>query len=168
MTLVYPIRPVLREIGMARKLKNTLGQGMYNGAGGKIDMRNGVPEDVITATIREAKQEFGLIVSPHSLKKVAELNIDHSRHDEKLGRLLVHAFLADSFVLGQKIDSEMDDIHWFDYSNLPGNGQMWETDEYWLARALAKEKIVANFVFDENRRLVLPPEIETVKRFEPL
>lgn len=131
------------EILLAMK-KRGFGAGKWNGVGGKLEPG----ETIEQALIRETREEIGVIALRYS--KVAEL--DTSKENDEGRRMHVHTFLADSWS-GEPVESEEMAPRWHKLHNIPYD-EMWENDRYWPPQALEGKKIIAEFAFDEQERLV--------------
>jgi len=120
--------------------KRGFGQGKWNGVGGKIDEEKG-DRDILAATIRETKEEIGVLVN--DLEKVALLRfrfpyqIDWNQD--------VHVFLAKKWQ-GQPKESEEMLPKWFKTNTIPYEA-MWDDDKIWLPHILEGKKLEAGFLF---------------------
>src|SRR3990167_8033347 len=122
------------------KKTRKIGEGLFNGPGGKINEG----EDIVGSTIREVEEEVGLKVK--NLEQVGRINFEFQ--DGTQG-IVMHIFLTTDFE-GEIADSEqMKDVQWFDISKLP-YGEMFPDDELWLPTLLEGKKIEAEFIFDRS------------------
>lgn len=123
--------------------KRGFGVGKWNGVGGKIDKEKG-DKDIITAAIRETKEEIGIKIN--DLEKVALLRF---RFPYKIDwNQDVHVFLAKKWQ-GRPKESEEMSPKWFKTSEIPYQ-EMWDDDKVWLPHVLKGKKVEAGFLFREG------------------
>ena len=136
-TLVYVIKD--GRVLLIRK-KRGLGAGYYNGVGGKVE--NG--EDVISAAIRECKEEVG--IEPRDLEWMGLLEFWNYEDGKVESVHFVHVFLAHDFN-GTPRESEEAEPIWFGINEVPYSN-MWSDDALWLPKVLSGKKVYARFDFD--------------------
>ena len=141
-TLLFLIRN--DEILLAMK-KRGLGQGRYNGVGGKIETN----ESVEQATVRECQEEIG--VTPTKFHHVAELDFLMDS-DSNPWRIDGQVFIATEWD-GEPVETDEMAPQWFKQADIPYN-HMWEDDIFWLPKVLEGERIKANFTFDTTEKLL--------------
>lgn len=166
MTLVFPV--TAGHVLLGRK-KVRLGEGYFNGFGGRVEEH----EDINKAAARETAEETGLMVNPDALELMATIDYHHEGKPE-INR--VHIFIARSWWGEPRHSDEMGDIQWFCYepkpksiikSDLyPDDGdfsgkpipfeQMWASDKRWLVSLLKGEKFLATCYYRADK---------TIKRF---
>lgn len=140
-TLVFLVRS--GEVLLAMK-KRGLGEGLWNGVGGKVLEGETVEE----AAIRETVEEIG--ARPTSLLRVATLEFycPHQRSWEQ--QVLV--FLADKWE-GEPAESEEMRPQWFNLGELPFDS-MWPDDPHWLPKVLEGLLFEAEFLFGEGDKIL--------------
>lgn len=124
--------------------KRGFGADRFNGVGGKIDPGE-TPEQ---AAMRECQEEIG--VMPKNIQKVAEH--DFVADTDEPWRMYVHVYITTEWD-GEPIETEEMRPEWFDLANIPYK-QMWEDDAYWLPQVLAGKKLICNFTFDKNDKML--------------
>lgn len=139
-TLVFLIRN--DEILLALK-KRGFGEGLWNGAGGKIE----AGESVEQAMIRECQEEIG--VTPTEYEEVALHLFDYTANKQTIQ---VHAYLCTEW-LGEPMESEEMLPQWFTLKNIP-YAKMWADDIEWLPLVLSGKKLHTHFTFGENNQLI--------------
>lgn len=118
--------------------------GKWNGAGGKKNNDETIGE----AAKREAFEEIGIKIN--KLDKVATLNFYFSEKPEWNQQVIV--YLTDDWV-GEPKESEEMAPKWFDIKEIPYE-QMWEDDQFWLPKVLNDVIIEADFLFDNNQKMI--------------
>lgn len=131
------------EILLAMK-KRGLGQGRYNGAGGKIEAN----ETVEQATVRECQEE--ICVTPTKFHKVADLDFLMD-NDTEPWRIECHVFVATEWE-GEPTETEEMAPKWFKLDDIPYD-HMWDDDIFWLPQVLEGAYIKANFTFDAHEKM---------------
>lgn len=132
------------QILLAMK-KRGFAAGKWNGAGGKPK-----PEDrsIEETAIRETFEETN--VTPKNLKHMATLNFYFEEKTDWNQQVLV--YLTSQWE-GVPVETEEMAPKWFDFDEIPYS-QMWEDDSLWLPRVLTGKKIIGNFLFDENQKML--------------
>lgn len=118
--------------------KRGVGEGLYNGPGGKIENE----ENPVECAVRETREEVK--VKPEDLEKMGELKFFFG----KKPFMFVHVFKAEIFS-GEPEETEEARPEWFQTDNLPLE-DMWPDDKYWIPKMLDGEKFLARFYFDED------------------
>ena len=118
--------------------KRGVGEGLYNGPGGKLE-NNETPKQ---CAIRETKEE--ITVTPKEPEKVGELEFMFGEKPF----MYVHIYKTDNFS-GEPEETEEAKPEWFPTNNLPYE-QMWPDDKYWIPKMLNEEKFTARFQFDQD------------------
>ena len=126
--------------------KRGFGAGKWNGAGGKLEPG----ETVEDALVRESVEEIN--VRPTSWTPVAELDFVQDAETENSWHMFVYAYVAEAWE-GEPAESEEMRPKWFHVEDLP-YGDMWDDDEFWLPYVLDDKKVVGEFTFDINDRLL--------------
>ncbi len=122
---------------LGEKLRG-IGQGLYNGPGGKVEDGE-TPRE---AAVREAEEELG--VTPRGLTKRGELRFvfgpDPFQH--------VHVYVADGYS-GEPAASDEMAPQWFPLDALPYDA-MWPDDRYWMPLCFDGHRFHATFRFDAD------------------
>src|SRR5688572_15526473 len=114
-TLVFLIRD--GEVLLAMK-KRGMGEGWWNGVGGKVERG----ETVYEAAVREAREEIG--VTPKHLWEVARLNFQFPDKEA----YPCYVYLCDEWH-GDPVETEEMAPRWFPVEKIPYE-QMWDGDEH--------------------------------------
>ncbi|ELY66052.1 8-oxo-dGTP diphosphatase [Natronococcus jeotgali] len=137
-TLCFPRRDVdgTEEVLLIEKRRG-LGEGWYNGPGGKLE----AGETPRECAVRETREEVGLEIDPADLEKAAELDfrLDGERHT------LCHVFRTRTFA-GEPRPSPEARPEWVAVEAVPYD-RMWEDDRLWLPAVLAGETVAGEFRF---------------------
>ncbi|MHA1665503.1 MAG: 8-oxo-dGTP diphosphatase [Candidatus Njordarchaeales archaeon] len=122
--------------------KRGLGQGFYNGVGGKVEA-NETPEE---CAVRECKEEIDVIPSDLEWMGLLEFYND--------GKLYgyVHVFISRKFAGTPKETEEAEPI-WFDIHKIPYEN-MWSDDIFWLPHILNNEKVLGRFWFEKWSKII--------------
>lgn len=132
--------------------KKGFGNGKYNGVGGKI-----LPGESLTAaTIREVREEVGLILTEDDLRPAGSITFHfpfNRAYDHH-----VHVFIVSEWH-GMVRESEEMAPAWFAMDEIPFQ-QMWQDDAHWLPLVLAGKQIEAEFTFANDNETVLSWRIE--------
>ncbi len=139
-TLVYVVRD--SRVLLIRK-KRGLGAGYYNGIGGKVEEG----EDVVSAAVRECREEVGIM--PKNLEWVGLLEFWNYEDGKVESVHFVHVFLAREFD-GVPRESDEAEPVWFGVNEVPYNN-MWSDDVMWLPKVLNGKRVYARFDFDHWR-----------------
>ncbi|MHC3439650.1 8-oxo-dGTP diphosphatase [Natrialbaceae archaeon A-gly3] len=120
-----------------------LGEGWYNGPGGKLE----AGETPRECAARETREEVGLEVDAAALEKAGELTftLDGEIHT------FCHVFRADSFE-GEPTATPEARPEWFTLEDVPYD-RMWEDDRLWLPGVLEGRTVVGEFAFEGGRPL---------------
>ncbi len=119
--------------------KRGIGEGLYNGPGGKVEQHDDSPRE---AAKREVKEEVRVEVE--DLEKVGELEFYFGDRPFMYG----HIFKTSEYE-GEPEETEEARPEWFEIGSLPYD-QMWEDDRYWMPKMFNGKKIKAKFQFDED------------------
>lgn len=133
------------EILLAMK-KRGFGIGHWNGAGGKIELG----ETVEQAMIRETQEEIE--VTPTTYEKVAEHNFLMDVNTQKPYHIYVHAFIAHEWE-GEPSETEEMAPKWFSINEIPYDS-MWEDDPIWLPLILDGKKVIGEYTFDSDNKML--------------
>ncbi|QLK27593.1 8-oxo-dGTP diphosphatase [Natrinema zhouii] len=143
-TLCFPLRDGGAETGpevLLIEKRRGLGEGWYNGPGGKFEPG----ESPRACAIRETREEVGLEVT--DLEKAGELTflLDGEGHT------VCHVYRTRSFD-GQPTSSEEAYPEWVSVADVPYD-QMWEDDRLWLPGVLEGKTVVGEFRFEGGKPL---------------
>ena len=136
MTLAYFVRDG-RVLLPLKKRK--MGEGKYNGVGGKLEKG----ETHEQAMVRECVEEIGL--KPTEYEYMAELSF-YQPIDGKKGIAVVYVYVCRNWT-GELVETDEMKPYWFDINNIPYDKTM-DDDKYWLPLVLDGKKIVADFYLD--------------------
>ncbi|SFB73866.1 8-oxo-dGTP diphosphatase [Halobiforma haloterrestris] len=114
-----------------------LGEGWYNGPGGKLE-GDETPRE---CAVRETREEVGLEIDPANLEKAGELTflLDGEVHT------FCHVFRTTAFQ-GEPTASDEARPEWVDIEDVPYD-RMWEDDRLWLPGVLEGRTIAGEFAF---------------------
>ncbi|GAO52358.1 hypothetical protein SAICODRAFT_7691 [Saitoella complicata NRRL Y-17804] len=140
-----------------------LGQGKWNGFGGKLEPG----ETVLQAAVREVQEECGLTVREEELVKVAHLTFAFTSSPTLLH---THVLLLPTYsptLHGLPKPSPEMVPKWFREDEIP-YGEMWTGDRYWWPRVLGGEKLRGRFLFEDDQVGIRESEIRVVTEEEEL
>ncbi|TAK57196.1 8-oxo-dGTP diphosphatase [Patescibacteria group bacterium] len=141
------------QILLAMK-KRGFGVGKWNGVGGKV----AEGETVEQSTIRETREEIGVVIAPNDLKKVADLYFTFVDKEEWNQQCSVY---MTSVWKGEPTESEEMKPGWYDTDKLPYE-KMWIDDPHWLPLVIAGEIIEAHFIFNQKGEIAGSFEVKKV------
>lgn len=124
------------------KKKKGLGQGKYNGPGGKIE-KGESPEK---AAAREVKEETGINVLDIEPRGFIEFVTEGLGFD---GRCYIFVSKKYDGVLCETDEARP---HWVEISRVPC-GNMWEDDQHWLKKVLLGGNVKMRFYFDKECKI---------------
>jgi mutator protein MutT len=133
------------QILLAMK-KRGFGMGKWNGPGGKIE----TGETIEQAMVRECQEEVG--VTPKNWYQVAELDFVQDAETSDPFHMYALVYMAREWD-GEPTESEEMMPKWFDIEDIP-YGDMWQDDEFWMPLVLAGNKVMGEFTFDHNDKLL--------------
>lgn len=122
--------------------KRGFGAGKFNGVGGKVEIN----ESIISASVREVKEEIFVTIKAQNLIQVATLTFIFK--DNPDWNIECHTFFIYKWE-GIPKESEEMNPEWFDISKIPYE-KMWVDDPYWLPHVLSGKKITATFNFKDK------------------
>lgn len=150
-TLCYP---VVDDRVLLIEKKRGVGEGYYNGPGGKIEPG----ETPHQAVVREVHEETRLHVEDP--EKLGEL--DFFFGDDPF--MFVHVFRATG-VSGHPRETPEAIPAWFDVDAIPYD-RMWPDDRLWLPKLLAGTTVAGSFDFDEAGDELLDWDLEFDVEFD--
>lgn len=124
------------------KKKRGLGEGRWNGFGGKVEKG----ETIEGAAKRELLEEAGIKVD-----EIEKIGISEFEWQDGADLLEVHIFKGKEFK-GEPKESEEMSPKWFFADEIPF-GEMWPDDVYWFPYFMRNKKFRGKFVFDENDKV---------------
>lgn len=133
------------EILLAMK-KRGLGEGKWNGAGGKLTAN----ETVEQAMVRECQEE--ICATPRAYTKVAYHVFTLNADTNEPFQMLVHTYIVTKW-RGEPTESEEMAPKWFNIDAIPYE-QMWEDDRFWLPQVLEGKVVKTNITFDVNDNML--------------
>lgn len=133
--------------------KRGLGEGRWNGFGGKAE----IGEEIEEAALREMKEEINIV--PKNLQKQGIITFYEADPEP----LEVHIFSCTQFE-GEPEESEEMRPKWFNVSGIPYK-DMWPDDKYWLPILLSGKKFRGEFWFkdQDNTDKITKYELKQVK-----
>ena len=150
-TLVLLVRE--GEILLAMK-KRGIGQGRWNGVGGKP--QEGA--DIIAAARREAEEEIGVEIE--EMSEAGRLSFYFVHTPEWNQEVVVY---RTGSWKGEPVESEEMAPRWFKFEEIPYE-EMWPDDKYWLPMVLENKRVKAKFLFGD-KDVVEEMEVEEVEKF---
>ncbi|BFZ61691.1 Nudix (Nucleoside diphosphate linked moiety X)-type motif 1 [Saitoella coloradoensis] len=151
-----------RQVLLGMKQRG-LGQGKWNGFGGKLE----AGETVEQAAVREVQEECGLTVKEEELVKVAHLTFAFTSSPTVLH---THVFLLPSYsptLHGIPVPSAEMVPRWFREDKIPYE-EMWTDDRYWWPRVFGGEKLRGRFLFEDDQVGVRESEIRVITEEQEL
>lgn len=120
-----------------------LGEGWYNGPGGKLE----AGETPRECAVRETREEVGLEVDPAALEKAGELEfaLDGEAHT------FCHVYRTRSFA-GEPTATEEARPEWVPVDEVPYD-RMWDDDHLWLPGVLEGRTVAGRFRFEGGQPL---------------
>ncbi|RKD95519.1 8-oxo-dGTP diphosphatase [Halopiger aswanensis] len=115
-----------------------LGEGWYNGPGGKLESAE-TPRE---CAVRETREEVGLGIDPADLEKAGELRFLLNGEEHTF----CHVFRTTEFD-GEPAASAEARPEWVPVEDVPYD-QMWEDDRLWLPTVLEGETVRGEFRFE--------------------
>lgn len=125
-TLCYVIEG--EEVLLIEK-KREVGEGLYNGPGGKIEEKDGSPKEAAKIELREEVK-----IEVEDLEYVGELEF----HFGETPFMYVYGFRTSDYY-GRP--------EWFSIEEMPYS-QMWADDRYWMPKMFKGKKVGDEFQFD--------------------
>ncbi|CAG0941588.1 ADP-ribose pyrophosphatase [Anaerolineae bacterium] len=150
-TLVFLVRDQQILLGLK---KRGLGEGKYNGFGGKVEPN----EAIADAAARELQEECGIHVAVRDLQPVARIEFFFAAKPE--WNQVVHAFIAKQW-RGEPIETDEMSPRWFATNSIPYD-RMWADDQHWLPRVLQGKRVAAVFTFKEDNETVESANIRQI------
>ncbi|MDQ2050482.1 8-oxo-dGTP diphosphatase [Natronolimnohabitans sp. A-GB9] len=142
-TLCFPLRSrgsddaATDEVLLIEKRRG-LGEGWYNGPGGKLEPGE-TPRE---CAVRETREEVSLEVDPDALTKAGELTflLDGNVHT------FCHVYRTRSFT-GEPTVTDEARPEWVSVDDVPYD-RMWDDDHLWLPGVLEGKTVVGEFRFE--------------------
>lgn len=144
------------QILLGRK-KRGLGEGYWNGFGGKVE----ADETIASAAAREILEEVGLRVKARDLIPAGLLFFTFA--DSNVRPIRGTVFRAENFS-GEPAESDEMAPQWFDISAIPYD-RMWGDDVFWFPLMLEKRPFVASFHVGVDNAIERRTLVETEAAF---
>ena len=127
-----------------------IGKGLYNGAGGVIEQG----EDVHAATMRELKEETGLVVQKRHIIPTAIVDC-YNRDKDGKPKNLTKVFVSQVFTFSgrRKDSSELVKQTWFPVNKLPYE-RMLPGDRSWIRLALGRKRFIACVYYGQGMKIL--------------
>lgn len=135
------------------KKKRGVGEGLFNGPGGKIE-GDETPQE---CAIRETREETGVHIPEDAVEKRGELRFVFG--DDPF--MYVHIFTADTY-RGEPEETEEAAPHWFHVDDLPYE-EMWPDDKHWMPLMLDGHIFEGAFYFDEEGDEIQDYDLESIE-----
>lgn len=126
------------DICMGEKLQK-IGAGFLNGIGGGLEPG----EDEYMSTVREAFEEWRIMVGRHRLRKVAVINMHNRKGSGEVFVCRLHIFFTRDWINEPEGGEEVGPPQWFPKS-APPLERMIPGDRAWLPLVLAGRKITGD------------------------
>lgn len=150
-TLVFLVRDHKVLLGLK---KRGLGEGKYNGFGGKVEPN----ETIADAAARELHEECGIRVAGRDLQPVARIEFFFAAKPE--WDQIVHAFVAKQW-RGEPVETNEMKPQWFKTNSIPYD-KMWADDQHWLPLVLQGKRVEATFTFQADNETVESANIRQI------
>lgn len=137
--------------------KRGLGEGYYNGFGGKVE----ADETIAAAAVREIFEEVGLRVKARDLIPAGLLYFTFA--DSSIRPIRGTVFRAENFS-GEPLESDEMTPQWFAINAIPYD-RMWGDDIFWLPLMLEKRPFVASFHVGMDNAIERRTLVETEAAF---
>lgn len=138
------------KILLQRKSSGLIGEGKWNGPGGKMK-ENENPQD---CAVREIMEETGVKISTPKL-----LGLLNFFKGKELF-FISHIFVSNEFD-GEPKSGREGVVNWFNFGELPFK-EMWPDDKVWMPLMLQGKKFKGDFYFDENYEKLLNYKINVI------
>lgn len=130
------------------KKKRGVGEGLYNGPGGKVE-EGETPKE---AAIREVEEET--CVKTEKLERAGELEFYFGEEP------FMHVYVfKTTYYSGKPQETEEAQPEWFETNNIPLEN-MWPDDKYWIPLMLENKEFKGVFYFDEDGDKILDYELQ--------
>lgn len=143
------------QILLQKKSKGLFGEGRWNGAGGKIKPGESARE----CMIRELKEELKIDVIGTHLVGVLDFSWEEFPN---IKPLRVWLYIVDEYFNTPQSSNE-GEIKWFKLTEIP-YCEMWEDDTYWLPKVINGKKVIGEFIFNKNDKIILYNLQEVISR----
>ena len=138
--------------------KRKLGEGKYNGFGGRVE-EGETPEQ---AALREMAEEACIRADAKDLEKVAEIGFVYPHAKDKGWDQLVHVFVLRRWEGSPNETVEMAP-EWFSVAAIPYR-KMWGEDQHFLPLILEGKRLKAWFSFGEDNEKFEKHRIEVAEK----
>jgi len=131
MTLLFPVTNTHILLGIKQ---DKIGQGLWNGFGGRIE----AGESILDAAVRESWEEVELRIEKMDLNFVAVLDVYNRRGNGDVLHCRIYIFFAYNWNGVPEATKEMHSPTWFERDKLPLK-EMMLADHTWLPHILSSE-----------------------------
>lgn len=131
------------QVLLAHK-KRGVGEGYWNGVGGKLEPNETWEE----AVVRECQEEIDVTPVDFELKGAIDFDFYHKQKEIKM---YVQVYTCSKWQ-GEPKETEEMRPKWFSVDNLPLD-KMWDDDKYWLKQVLSGRTVGAHFKLDKNDKV---------------
>ena len=149
-SLVYPVKQVgEKKLVLMGKFTSGINKGCYNGFGGKIEK----DDSPVFSVLKELKEEIGLqLPKGFYLKKIADVKIFHNNQAiSKLHVFVLPLNAIANFEEPDKIDDNIEYLHYFEYIEKLPILEMPYLDKYWIYEAFTYGYIDIEIILKQNK-----------------
>lgn len=125
--------------------KRGLGEGKWNGFGGKVEFG----ETVIRAAMRELCEESGIVADECNLLQRGIITMDFANGEDSFE---IHVFLCTNYK-GEITETEEMKPQWFDIHHIPYD-LMWSEARLWYPVFLSGHPFEASFSYDIQGHII--------------
>lgn len=138
---------------LQRKSAGRLGEGKWNGPGGKVEPG----ETPLECVVREVWEETGLTVSDLTEQGVVDFYFGEKPEPD----WVVHIYTTSTFS-GEPKGSDEGELRWFSVDEVP-YGEMWQDDAHWLPVLLEGKRFRGVFIYDVDGTRLLRHRLDVLE-----